>query len=109
MKKSIILALVEDVSETYNNLSTLIKDLNIDSLSYTIACDMKVGLILMGIGTATSTYPCIWCEAPRRDFAKTEVINTGGKLRTIRSIRENAKNILNPFTDLAVLPYMEVY
>ncbi len=47
--------------------------------------DMKLGNTYIGIGTAASTYPCAWCELPKKDFNNTYI---SGKMRTLGQIRK---------------------
>ena len=91
VKKLLILAIVEDIVENYANLKILLDLLKINDVEYINAFDMKLANSYIGVGTAASTYPCAWCELPKRDFDKEEHMFSGGNLRTLGKIRENAK------------------
>lgn len=93
VKKLIILAIVEDVSESYSNVKTL---LNLIGSSRACICkcihafDMKLANVFLGLGTASSTYPCPWCELSSKDFNDPIFLMTGGNPRTLGSIRKNS-------------------
>ena len=90
-----LLAITENINESYENIEIMLDQLNLDSLEdegYVVfyAWDMKVENVYYGIGSNSSTCPCTKCELPKKDFGKSQFIFTGGKLRTIGSIRKNA-------------------
>ena len=51
---------------------------------------MKLANAYIVIGTAASTYPCPWCISHKEDFKSEDYMFTGGDLRTLGQIRENA-------------------
>ena len=95
VNRTIVLALAPHCCESYSNLEVISKILKLDytllkSLSDTndLLCSPK----FCGVGTAASTYPCHYCEMAARDFGKVEndLFLKGGKLRTLKSIDDNA-------------------
>ena len=93
--KIIILAIVENVSEGYHNLKTIIDLINLSTLqsssnNFKYAFDMKLANVFFGIGTASSTYPCSWCDLPKNYFTNPLLSMENKYLRTIGSIKENA-------------------
>ena len=66
---------------------------------FTFAFDWQLAAIFFGIGTAASTYPCLWCVMPKKDFAIDlqiiddfgDLILKGGKLRSIGDLRKLAQ------------------
>lgn len=56
-------------------------------MRYTLAVDMKVANLLLGLQCASSTFPCPWCETHRNDFGGEDKT---GNLRTFGNIRQNA-------------------
>lgn len=62
VKRIIILCMVPDIKETYNNISLLFKLINLNRLSFKFVSDFKILLIVNGLQTATSTYPCPYCH-----------------------------------------------
>ena len=82
--------MVEEVSESYHNLRTLVDLLDLKALDYMSAFDLKLANAFMGLSTAASTYPCPWCELAKSDFAKPDCLLEGGQFRSLGSIREKA-------------------
>ena len=93
VKRVQIICFVEKVSESNFNLRTLwhLVDLNIlfdthGKGKVTLAADYKVGSSVMGIGQASSSFPCPYCDMPSCQFIKDSNC-TGGNLRTLGEIR----------------------
>ncbi len=91
VKKIIILAIVENVTESHGNLKIILDLLGIQNIDCVHAMDMKAANAFIGIGTASSTFPCTWCEMKKSEFGNEEFLFTGGNLRTLGSIRKNAQ------------------
>lgn len=74
-----------EAKETYQNLSTLFSLINLNALCgvipYTIASDLKLLMILLGLQTCSSTHPCPWCDS--KNLAEA------GMSRTFESIQKN--------------------
>lgn len=88
VRRILILALAPGVTETYCNMYTLMRLLNLTELgSFVLAADMKMANIISGIQAPSSTYPCLMCEKPRRDFE----LETPAALSTVSSIKKNQK------------------
>ena len=90
VNKLIILGMVEDVCESYDNLKTMINLTGLQNFNFANAFDMKLANTFLGLSTAASSHPCPWCEQGKKDFANKDTFLTGGKLRTLSSIRENS-------------------
>lgn len=88
VKKLIIVSIVFDVQELYENISVLLKALNVDGIHYCIATDLKLANILIGIQSHSCKHPCIFCEgcAPW---------STSSKLRTIGKVKELVQDFKN--------------
>ena len=89
VKKLFILANVEQVGESYENLKSILDLLKISSVSFAQALDVKCILLLCGLGAASSTYPCAWCELSKNHFDDPCMIHSSN-LRSLGSIRKNA-------------------
>ena len=76
VKKLIILALIEDVKETYSNIKQLVDLLEIGTDKYFFAFDMKLANIYFGIEAASSTHPCSWCELSKEEMQDMNVIGS---------------------------------
>ena len=87
VKKLLLLALVEDVDECYENLQALLQLLDLQAVSFVCAVDMKLANTVLGLQTCSSTHPCPWCEMHRADFG---VSSRRARLRSLGTIRQNA-------------------
>ena len=90
VKKLIPLAFIQDTTESYDNLCQIVQLLDLNSLEYCPAFDMKCGLTFLGLGTAASSYPCPYCNMHKDDFADKKLFCEGGELRDFASISKNA-------------------
>ncbi len=87
VKRLLILAIVEDVCESYSNLQALLQLLKLEEVSFTLAVDMKLANALLGLQCASSSHPCPWCPLHRREFASLDACSV--PLRTLGTIRQN--------------------
>ena len=85
VKKLIILALVENVKECNYNVAKLMDLINIGSIGFLLAADLKMQNSVVGLQGHSCTHNCIYCEGSK---PWTEA----GKPRTLRNIRQHAKN-----------------
>ena len=87
VKKLLLLALAPNTKECYENLKLILDALKVFEVEgdFTIASDMKLFAILLGIQPASSTFPCLWCEGEKHEYAPD------APLRTLGSCRENAQ------------------
>ena len=89
VKALIILGIVEDVNESYDNIKMLMNKTGIPNIDYMGAYDMKLALTALGLGPASSTHSCPWCNCPSKMFK--DHLFTGGELRTFNQIKKNAE------------------
>lgn len=75
--KGVFLIALVTVQENYFNVSKIWEILGINSFLDTIATDLKLGNIMTGLMSHSSTYPCTWCDAPSKN------LNNCGTYRTI--------------------------
>ena len=82
VKKVQVLAIAPDVPENYCNMKKLWLKAGIDKLKYkfTIATDMKLINILLGLQNHSCMHPCCWCDADKNNLHKK------GKQRTFSSL-----------------------
>ena len=64
VKRSLILALVEDVPENNNNLSKILATLKLDQVQFKAAFDLKCANAFFGISCHSGKYSCLWCKGP---------------------------------------------
>ena len=63
VKKIFIIGLVPDVSEDYVNIKRLWVNCDVEHLrNYTVATDLKLCNLLLGMMNHSSCHPCAWCE-----------------------------------------------
>ena len=77
-----VLAIVEGIPEEYENVKTIMArlNLNIRKLNYVFTMDVKLMMIVLGLMSASSSFPCPFCEISK-DFEGT------APPRTLKSIR----------------------
>lgn len=83
VKKLLIIGLVESTQENFDNVSLLWFLLKLNEIKCTVATDLKLANIIIGIMTHASKYPCTWCSTSSDELYKI------GTLRTIGSIVKN--------------------
>ena len=92
VKRLLVIGIVEAVCENFNNTKTLMDLINLNSISFSSSVDMKMANCLLGLGTAASTYPCPWCEQPKKTFASD--LAGSYNLRSFASIKANAEKYM---------------
>ena len=78
VKKTLILAIFPELSETHFNMNSLLKELKLESLDYSMSQDIKMMLILVRKQPASSKHPCPYCESetPKLLSAKNNTIRS---------------------------------
>ena len=89
MKKLMIMAIVKFVKKTYEDLKQILELLCLESVALTLAVDIKLTNVFLGLGSVASTYPCSCCETSKSDFGNQVM---SGKPRTLGMIRFNSIN-----------------
>ena len=89
VKKIFVLAIAPGVQENYENISILWSLLKINELDCSVAADLKLANILMGIMNHSCKFPCTWCYAEKGKLEKC------GEDRTIGNSLSNYQNWLN--------------
>jgi hypothetical protein len=82
VKKVFILSLTP-VQENYENVSQLWTRLDINSIKmpFTIATDLKLANILLGLMAHGSMYPCCWCTVDKHNLQEMGELRTFGMLK----------------------------
>lgn len=75
----ILLCIVPQVKETYENMKILFYLTKINNISFKFVCDFKLLLIVNGQQTATLTYPSPYCFVTLKDLRKNEEENDSNK------------------------------
>ena len=70
VKKAMIIGIVTNAQEIYMNIKRFWLKVGLDKLSrdFTIATDLKLANILLGLVSHSSTNPCCWCDVTRQSF-----------------------------------------
>ena len=91
VKKLLIVGLAPSVQENYTNLRKLWIILGLHKLQhkYTIATDLKLCNILLGIMAHGSSHPCCWCNASKN------YLQYIGERRTLKSLETNFWNFFD--------------
>ena len=90
-KRSIILAAVADVPETYHNMSVLLELTKLAEVDFILSCDLKLINIFLGLQTFSAKFPCPYGECTVCQQTGTWI---KGKVRTFQNISENKRNWL---------------
>ena len=82
VKRILIIGIAPNVSEDYVNVKRLWLSCGLDNLRqrYTLATDLKLCNIILGMMGHSSCHPCCWCDVVKEDLRKK------GKPRTPRNL-----------------------
>ncbi|CAH0557396.1 unnamed protein product [Brassicogethes aeneus] len=75
----IMLCIVPDIQETYDNMKLLFELTNINNIPFKFVSDFKLLLIVNGQQTTTSTCPCPYCFITLNDLRNSESGNNSGE------------------------------
>ena len=68
VKKIFIIAIVEDISETFYNISQILGLIKTKDILHLMVCDLKVANILCGLQGHASKHPCCFCEVAKESL-----------------------------------------
>ena len=82
VKKVFIIGITPDVPEKYANVKKVCTSIGLSSLNrkFSIATDLKLCNILLGLMSHASRYPCCWCDIDKNNLDKK------GNQRTFKSL-----------------------
>lgn len=85
VKRLFILAIAADIQENYENMMKLWRGLKMHSVEtpFTIATDLKLCNILLGMMAHGSSHPCCWCTATKGHLLQC------GETRTLSNLTES--------------------
>lgn len=92
VKRTIMLCIVPDIKETYDNVKILFDLTMINKISFKYVSDFKMMLLVNGMQTATATHPCPYCFITLKDLRQF-------KDCTLKD-EENGNHILKTYGDL---------
>lgn len=87
VNKLILLCIVPQIKETYNNVKLLFNLVEINDIVFRFVCDLKLLLIVNGQQTATSTYPCPYCYITLGDLRKKTDYFTNDDVSTSKTYK----------------------
>ena len=84
VQKLFIIGMVPDIPENYENVISVWSKLLIEGIhqKYTVATDLKLANIMIGLMSHTSLHPCTWCDVEK------DRLEQCGQLRSIHTITE---------------------
>ena len=80
VNRILLLAFVEDLQESWHNLRILLELVNLSSISYRLAADLKLINIVLGISSHSGKYACFICYG--------ECHLSSGPLRTYQHLKD---------------------
>lgn len=84
--KTLIIGIVPDMKENYENCQTVWTKAGLSDLSYKLCADLKLLNIIVGLQSNSSKHPCCFCNK-RSDLE--DFLFESGELRTLGSIRSS--------------------
>ena len=105
VKKLLVLGAVPDVPENYSNVKTILDQLNIEAIQFTVSADIKMLMIMVGKSSGSPKHGCPFCSAcspylengtlytlaDLLDFHQ-KFVNSGSNSKT----QKNFDNVTNP-------------
>ena len=94
VKRLILLVLIPQIKESYNNVKFLFDLIQINNIPFRFTADFKLLLIINGQQTATATYPCPYCFVTLGDLKECQnekYDNESMHLKTYGNLRNNYK------------------
>ena len=104
VNRILLLAHGQGWSETHNNIRSIVELMDFDSIEFSLAADLKLLNVLLGLSSHSGTYACLFCEGAMtlepgvlRTFASiiinsAEYIAAGSKKSTMAQY----KNCIKP-------------
>ena len=92
VKKLIIIAIIENVTESYDNIKLLLDELDLEKIEHFSTLDLKALNIICGIESpGAASFPCPFCETARVDF-KSVAEESEIVYRTVGSLDRHYEN-----------------
>jgi hypothetical protein len=98
VKKLLIIGIIQETTENYDNVREILRLLNLNTLHFCLAADLKLCNILAGLQNHAAMYPCTWCEA-RAPFDQVARQRTLGRIRKMAQAYRNAGSVLRTAKD----------
>ena len=62
VNKMIVLALVRDIPETYENVKLIFKKANLNDIKFKLACNLKILNVILGLSSHEGKHSCMYCD-----------------------------------------------
>ena len=66
VKRLFVLFMGQDIPENYFNISQILDILDLETLNFALACDLKLLNIILGLQSHSSKHGCSWCDVITR-------------------------------------------
>ena len=111
VNRILVLAHGQGWSETHNNLRSIVELMDFESIEFSLAADLKLLNVLLGLSGHNGTYACLFCEGAMtlepgvpRTFASiilnsAAYIAAGSKKSTMSNYKNCIKPCLLPVSD----------
>ena len=103
--KKLLIIFISPTCERYDNLATVMEDLNLKALEFGFSCDLKLVLLLCGKQCASSKHCCPYCSGSAPWLAKATSNTIGSLWSNYNSFVKNGSklkdamkfnNVINP-------------
>lgn len=97
VKKLIMICIVPDIKESYENVKQLFDLVKLNDISFKFVCDFKLLLIINGQQTASSTFPCPYCTISLQELRNFHEINDNESkpLKTYKDLNDDYANYVS--------------
>ena len=80
VKHLLLLAVCEGIPEDYDNIKTILEKLQLNTIGCNYVSDIKMINVSLGLMSASSNYPCPYCEI-YKDFKNPARKRTVGRIK----------------------------
>ncbi len=104
--KLFVVAIAEDLAESYQAISELLRLIQAEKVGFFLACDMKVANIYAGIQNHASSFPCPWCLAPKSKLNEEAEDRTYGNISAENKKYKENGGLLKDFYNCVEKPLL---
>ena len=72
VNKMIVLALVRDIPETYENVKLIFKKANLNDIKFKLACNLKILNVILGLSSHGGKHSCMYCDGIQETLGEKE-------------------------------------
>ena len=117
VNRILLLAHGQGWTETHNNLRAIVELMNFEEIEFSLAADLKLLNVLLGLSSHSGTYACLFCEGAMtlepgvpRTFASL-IINSAAYIAagSVKETMATFKNCVKPCLLTVPDPSVKVY